>query len=461
MNTPNHAPLSPDLQLLKDWLLAHTGLAYYQNRDAELQQIFQQQMAQNDLKPFQGLDYLHLLQSPEGATPLNKLIDELTIGESYFFRYHEQFEALQHKILPLLLPSPPARQERPLRVWSAGCATGEEPYSLALLLYHFFDHHDNSQSLILGSDLNPLFLERARTAVYRNWSFREQSARWQQPYFQEEADQWRLKDPLRQRVQFIQHNLADLNRPWPLALQGPFDLILCRNVLIYFSAEHQKKLIQRFYELLSPQGWLLLGPAELTALSCAPFPLHDLARYSCFPRQLNPTDSASPQPAAKNPGPQQRGQEGPTGSGAKPFRRRPAQTRQSPVSLPRQLRQIRQLADSGAGHEALEYLARALQDYPLAADLHYYQGLVLNSQNKSEAARLALERCLQRDSQHLLGRYHLGLIYQQLGDSPKARALFAELQRDLASLPPDMPLPHGDGLRVSQLHTLLQKQVRV
>ena len=188
------------------------------------------------------------------------LLGFLTNPESYFFRDRGQFSLLKRYILPELIKRRQSRKT--LRVWSAGCSTGEEVYSLAILLEKLLLDIDRWDLLILGTDINLATLQTAKTGFYGNWSFRTSDTELQKRYFYPSDRGYLLCDRLRQRVQFRYINLIDCadfyyNEP------DYFDLIICRNVFIYFTPDATRKTLDIFSRSLAFDGYLLTGHAEL------------------------------------------------------------------------------------------------------------------------------------------------------------------------------------------------------
>ncbi len=183
----------------------------------------------------------------EDAPAIAALIEYTVVGESYFYRHPEQFAALQRYVFG----SP-----EPLRIWSAGCASGEEPYSLAMALLE--SGRAPGRDRILATDVSERALERAREGVYRPWSLRRLPPELRARHFVEQGGALRIAPQVRALVAFERHNLA--RDPAP---SGPFDLVLCRNVLIYFDPTVTAEVLYRLAGAARPGGFLVLGPVEL------------------------------------------------------------------------------------------------------------------------------------------------------------------------------------------------------
>jgi len=185
---------------------------------------------------------------------LPALMAALTIHVSQFFRNPTTFEYLRDRVLPTLIRRQRQSGQRELRIWCAGCAGGEEPYSLALLL-HEMGPLDFSLSL-LGTDISPDILRRAGEGLYEPQRLAELPERMRERYFITEGNRYRLDENIRKMVRFQRHNIMT-DDEFP-----PSDLILCRNVLIYFSRQEQDRIVGHFARVLSTGGFLVLGRAE-------------------------------------------------------------------------------------------------------------------------------------------------------------------------------------------------------
>lgn len=188
------------------------------------------------------------------------ILSHLTIGETSFFRNKPQFDALRTTILPDLFER--RTMLRSLRIWSAGCSTGEEPYSIAMLLKEMLPDLPDWHITILATDLNPHFLARARAGIYGNWSFRDTPETLKSRFFTPEQNRWRLNAEIRGMVTFARLNLVEAVYPAITNGTSAMDLIFCRNVTIYFHETTTRQVINRFYRALAPGGWLIVGHSE-------------------------------------------------------------------------------------------------------------------------------------------------------------------------------------------------------
>ncbi len=251
-------PLPDDVfRLLRDFIHGYCGIYFDDGSKFLLERRLSRRLEQHQLKTFE--EYYHFLRyDRKRDDELMVLVDNLTTNETYFFRETPQLRAFSEEILPEMRRTLAAR--RTLRIWSAGCSTGEEPYTIAILLLESGDWWKDWQVEILGSDINQRVLHTARKGVYKKGSHRASSPAMIGKYFvEEERGSYRIIDRVRELVSFSYLNLLD---PYKTCLINNMDIIFCRNVIIYFDKEAKKKVIATFYDKLREGGYLLLGHSE-------------------------------------------------------------------------------------------------------------------------------------------------------------------------------------------------------
>ena len=209
-------------------------------------------------------EYVALFDDP--ASPEHReLINALTTNVTSFFREMHHFEMLGNEILPAL-----ADKTHRIRIWSAGCSSGEEPWSLAMIVREFFDSRPGYDVKILATDIDTDVLAKARAGVYGDDSVEPVSVARKKRFFARGTGAnrglWRINEELRGLVTFNQLNLF---APWPM--KGPFDVISCRNVIIYFDVPNKAKLLRGFHDKLAPGGHLMLGHSESMTAGVAGF----------------------------------------------------------------------------------------------------------------------------------------------------------------------------------------------
>ncbi len=251
-------PLPDDVfRLLRDFIHGYCGIYFDDGSKFLLERRLSRRLEQHRLKSFE--EYYHFLRyDRKREEELVALIDNLTTNETYFFRESPQLRAFSEEILPELRASLADRKS--LRIWSAGCSTGEEPYTIAILLLESGDWWRDWQVDIIGSDINQRVLHTARKGVYKKGAHRATDPRMLAKYFiTDEKGDYRIIDRVKELVSFSYLNLLD---PYKTSLVGGMDVIFCRNVIIYFDREAKKKVIEGFYHKLRDGGYLLLGHSE-------------------------------------------------------------------------------------------------------------------------------------------------------------------------------------------------------
>ncbi len=230
-------------------------------------------------------EYYHYLRyDPGGADEMEELVERITTHETYFFREQYQLEAFTEEILDDLHTR--LADRRRLGIWSAGCSTGEEPYTIAMLLME--DGRFNGWNVrVFGSDISRKVLAKARTAVYGTASFRTTEESLRRKYFNEMEGRFGLRDEVRNLCSFGQLNLLATER---YRVLGPCDVIFCRNVLMYLGHEARHRVVEAFYDQLSPGGWLLLGHSESLLNVTTRFDIANLEKDLVYRKPLEAAD---------------------------------------------------------------------------------------------------------------------------------------------------------------------------
>jgi len=284
MLTENIIPLPDDVfRLLRDFIHDYCGIFFDDGSKFLVERRLNRRLEQHQLKTFE--EYYHFLRyDRRREEELAVLVDNLTTNETYFFRESAQLTAFTEEILPELRERNAAR--RSLRIWSAGCSTGEEPYTIAILLLESGDWWRDWQVDILGSDINQRVLHTARKGVYKKGSHRATPPGMLTKYFVDEGKgDYRIADSVRDLVSFSSVNLLD---PYKTSLIRDLDIIFCRNVIIYFDREAKKKVIASFHDKLREGGFLLLGHSESLINISTAFTLRTLRNDMVYQRPERP-----------------------------------------------------------------------------------------------------------------------------------------------------------------------------
>jgi chemotaxis protein methyltransferase CheR len=252
----HHLDLPDDVfRLMRDQIYKRTGMWFSDTSKYLLQKRLSPRARELNFDSFQK--YFYFLQyDPRAEAEFDQIYDLVTTNETYFFREPAQLAAFADEIVPEILERKAVKK---IRIWSAGCSSGEEPYSIAMLLSEA-GHYDHAVFEIFASDINQTVLAKARRGLYRESAFRATDATLRDKYFTRNDDgSWHIHDDIRNRVSFGRLNLYDEAR---VSLLGHLDVIFCRNVIIYFDDVSKKVVVSNFYHRLIDSGYLLLGHSE-------------------------------------------------------------------------------------------------------------------------------------------------------------------------------------------------------
>jgi len=249
-------PLSEDVfRLIRDIIKDYCGLYFDDNSRYLIEKRLSRRVKNHHLNDFR--DYYRFIRYDKNTEEeLSAIMDILTVNETYFFREQNQLKAFSEEVLEELKVV--NKGKKTLRIWSAGCATGEEPYTITMLINEKGDFNGWDIE-VYGSDINQRVLQVARKGIYRKNSFRTTEPYYMQKYFAEVDGAFQINDSVKKNVNFSYLNLLD---PFKTIFLGSMDVIFCRNVLIYFDNASRRKVIENFYNRLVDGGYLLLGHAE-------------------------------------------------------------------------------------------------------------------------------------------------------------------------------------------------------
>ena len=279
-------------RMYRDWIAQQYGLFFGPDSRFVLERRLARRARSLDLGSLTA--YFYHLRSQQGEDgELAELIDELTTNETFFLRERSQLDTLVGEILPEWIERR-RRHGGPVSIWSAGCSSGEEPYSIVMLAREA-GFEPGRDFRVYASDISRRVLQMARRGVYRAGSFRETEESLRKKYFVEKDDGWRISDDVKRHVVFTRANLIDPSRAWVL---GAMDVILCRNVIMYFETATRRKVISTFAERLQPGGYLLLGHAESLIQLSSAFELRHLRGDMVYRKPLPGAEVSDPWHAA-------------------------------------------------------------------------------------------------------------------------------------------------------------------
>lgn len=382
---------------------------------------------------------LELVLAHLGRAQFDVLAAHLTIGETYFFRDPAVFDALATQVLPELLREKRGHAKR-LRIWSAACCTGEEPYSIAIALRRVLPDLDDWQITILATDLNPRFLQKAAAGVYGEWSFRGVPEEARNAFFRPAPEgRFELLPEVRRMVTFACLNLVEDTYPSLATNTNAMDLIFCRNVLMYFSREQIGKAVSNLRRALVEGGRLAVSATEASRELFDGFTPAGISGITLYRKENPPPAPAVPPTLLPEPVP-------PPVVKPRPLPAAP---------LPDDAAEARRLANEGRLAEALAVCDRAITADRLVAADHYLRGVILQEQGALEEAVAALKRALYLDPDFAVAHFALGHLFLRQNRRRDAARCFANARSLVRTFAPEAVLPESDGITAGRLLEIL------
>jgi len=450
-------PLPEDLlEIFSRFVEARAGLHFPPTRWADLGR------ALHAAAPEIGCDSAEqcaqmLLSEAADKEVVDLFLSQLTVGETYFFRDKTAFDALERQALPELIATCRTSSKR-LRIWSAGCCTGEEAYSIAIVVSRALPDLADWHVTILGTDINPRFLQKAEAGIYSEWSFRGRSQAVKERYFRRLANGCLEIIPcIKKLVNFGCMNLVEDACPTLLHETNAMDIIFCRNVLMYFSFEQATNVAGKLYRSLVGDGWLFPGGSEASRELFGRFTASTSSGAIVYRKSESPAPAESPRLTAcagHRSGRENLRQA--RNSSEKNAAQPPAEpAKASSKYLETRAEQARRLANEGRLGEALAACDEAVRADKLAAPLHYLRGLILEENDAHENAETALKRALFLDQDFVLAHFALGNLMRRQGRWRSAKRCFNNASALLRECNPDSALPESDGITARRLLAIL------
>jgi chemotaxis protein methyltransferase CheR len=399
------------------------------------------------------------------------LASHLTVGETYFYRDPDSFAALEADILPRLI-SKRAHADRTLRLWSAGCCTGEEAYSLAMACMRALPDYREWNVFILATDINPKFLSKAEAGVYGEWSFRGVPASLRERFFSPaRGGKFEIDPEVKKLVHFAYLNLAKDVYPSIANYTNAMDVIFCRNVLMYFTLSHQKAVVAGLHRCLAEGAYLLVNPAEASDSLFPMFAMEKIGGTAVYrksddqarvesrpefgfsatgaqPPALEPRAPAAVSVAAR-PAPSAL-RETPAARSAVPAV--PAVPAE-PAGLPAApaLASARGYADQGRLEEALAACREAIAADRVDPTARFLFAAICQELGRTEEAIAGMVKTLYLDQDFILAHYALGGLYRHSGKRRESGRHFATALKILSAKSKDEAVPESGGMSCGRL----------
>jgi chemotaxis protein methyltransferase CheR len=461
---------------LSDHVGARIGLSFPRERWGELEKKIMSASAALGF-PDTASCIEWLLSSRPDKRKLEVLSSCLTVGETYFFRENAGLQALAEKAFPEIIRSH-AQSDRRMRIWCAGCSTGEEPYSLAMMV-------SENQALrgwevsILGTDVNQAFLRKAEAGIYTEWSFRGVKPGVREKFFRKgDGATFEIALSLKRMVTFAHLNLIDDVYPALLNNTNALDVILCRNVLMYLMPDHIRNVLLKFHRALLPTGWLLVNPVETPLVARAVFTPVLHAGAILYRKAIDdPARSANSLTT-------------PTLVPARtPARRAPAVIPPQPAPTYEHALELhakaeydgaieiltllaagpsagapvfellsRAYANTGALSLAETWCARSIAADPMNASCRYLMALIRIEQERPDDAVSALRKALYLEPDFVVAHITLANLYRKKGNRGESERLLRNALVVLQNCHPDAELPEAEGMTPGSLVEMIRAE---
>lgn len=491
-----------DIMRFSDLLLKRCGLRFAENRYPELEHGIRQAFAASTCVTLD--EFYDLVEAPQaGAMEMDLLVNSVTVSESHFFRDEAQFDAIYKHVLPQIISRKQAI--RTLRIWSAGCASGEEPYSLAILLRELLPDVDQWSITILATDINTASLERARQAVYGSWAFREERAKELRTRYFVTApnNRFALNPDVRRMVTVQKLNLVEPCYPAYETNTMMMDLIICRNVTIYFNETITRWVVDRFHDSLIDGGWLIVGHSEPSVDIYHRFRVRNFPDTVLYQRGTNTavlqtqgTRRLPPPPISIPPPPKVKAIPA-IGRAKSPL----IQAVDSPGVIPATLENAKKgnpleharelleygrsedacgvllalakyqpnnaavcsllgqaYANLGNWQEAENWCMKAIAHNKLLLDAYYILALVMQHQGKLDPAIENMKKVVYIDRNYILGHYGLATMYYESHKLQQAQKALENALHLLQDKPDDGTIPSSQGITYGRLRSAIISQ---
>ena len=453
-----HVVSDAEYSMVTDALVRMAGLVFDVSRRGAISAILFERMDKTGYRSIGS--YLGFVESVGGSVERQQLLDAVTIQETHFFRNLPQIEALRQEVLPELIRRTRS-SGRPLRIWSAGCSTGEEPYTLAMLLVQLFEEHGPVPVKIIATDVSEAALEVARSGVYSGRTIQLAEPGAVERWFDERPDgSYSVAQPVRDLVEFRLQNLVT-DAP-PLST-GEADLIVCRNVTIYFGRDTTTRLVRGFHRLLTMGGFLLLGHAETLWQISEDFNLLPVGEAFVYRKDAVPQNGRRPELVRPpDPAPARRVMRDVLRvPGLRP--RRPATPPPPRLAAPappaplEDLAKARDALRAGQYAEAASLAERATAAQPMLVEGYIIEGRALSNQGDDDGAIAALRKAVFLDPAAAHAHFLLATTLARVGDPGGAAVSFASAAQTLPGASPETLSELLDGRAVSDLVDLCRQ----
>lgn len=422
---------------------------------------------------------------------LEVLTNYLTVGETYFFRDQSILDVFQKNIIPEILTQRFGKSQH-IKIWSAGCCSGEEPYTLAILLLETIPDIKNWNISILGTDINRNFLKKAADGIYSSWSFRETPEKLRDKYFSKVSNGWLIAPEIKNMVRFDYLNLCEDSYPSAQSQTESLDIIFCRNVLMYFSQELNMAIGQRFYKALTQGGWFITSPVELSDENFSSFAKIQYEKSIVYqksekklkpiflPKITNESEIRSDKPKQQTKSVKSTILQPPSNvfkskdlaqatnpidQALQQFNTRQYQKcvdyckneiKKASSPIPWLVLLVKAYANLGKHDEALKWSAQLIKLDGMNVEVYYLIASIQAENNALKEAESLLKRGIYLDQNHILSHLLLGNIYLSMGNVEGTTRHFKNVSNLLSKLDDNMVLDGSEGHSVWSIRSMVE-----
>jgi len=420
---------------------------------------------------------------------INALSANLTIGETYFFREKPALDLFVEKIIPDLIEQR-KQNSKTIRIWCAGCSSGEEPYTLAIILKEHFPLLADWNVTILATDISPVAIQKALKGEYTDWSFREMTEEMKNKYFTSSSKLWQISSEIKKMVTFAFLNLSKNSYPSSLTNTDEMDVVFCRNVLMYFTPEIIKEVSSRFYNTLIKNGWFITSQVELNDEYFSDFLRVNYNKGIFYQKSDKPKEIIRSE-TNKNVGvtilktikkPVKSSVLKEIKKEKNPIKKQ-NNAKLTEISVD-QLYQngnyqlciteclkkiengnfskeiffilVKSYANSGQLIEGNKIIKKIIANESVTAEMYYLYASFLNEQNEIEEAENILKKAIYLNHNHILSHFMLGDILIKKGNFQSAKKQFETVRKLLYDIDNDVIIPESDGLTAGRIKNLAE-----
>ena len=443
-----------DFILFQNFISQETGIYFSHDRKQHLQMALDERLTKGDHKSYR--DYYHFIQShPLREAEIRHLIGLITVGETSFFRNGPHFEVLMNTILPEIVERK-KKSHKAIRIWSAGCSRGSEPYSIAIVLQEELPSLKDLDISIFATDINHQALALAQKGGYAFRDFSHMPEEYVRRYFHKSGHQYQLVDQIKKYVKFGYHNLAKSSFDVPELRD--LDIIFCRNVTIYFDLQTTKRIVEQFYDCLSDGGYLFIGHAETLWQITDKYDLIEFPHAYIYKKTKEQMKTKKVIPFAGVPGIPSDAfrlkQPVPNVSGEKNRILEDIDLKKTPSVRPQikdRLARATLLANHAQYEEAIKQLEGVLEQDSLCQEAYYLLGILYCNAGSYDQAVAQFRKVIYIDPGVVLAYFNLGNIYLHQKKIGQAKKEFKNVRSILEKRDPEDIVAFSDNFTADYL----------